>query len=70
MNDHDVKGWLFEIRKMPRKTRISERQQTWRKSSQGRLTCVLPFGNEYAAATPTMNMNDGWMRSQKEQPTH
>ena len=25
---------------------------------------------EYGIATPTMKMNDGWIRSQKEQPSH
>src|SRR3954452_20914742 len=55
-------------RKMPRAIKMSERRSAWPKSRDQDSPRARRFAYEKGIATPTMNMNDGWIMSQKEQP--
>lgn len=59
MSDQFVERSKLEIRKMPRTTSRNDRHSTWPNSLASDWPDWRRLLNENAAATPTMNMNDG-----------
>src|SRR5262249_49704567 len=60
----------LEERKTASAINTNERHNTWPKFCQRPCPFACRLAKEYGIATPTMNKNDGWIRSQNEQPVH
>src|ERR1700733_6156054 len=61
---------LGDRRKIPSPIRISERTRACRNCSPQESPRDSRLANENGIATPTMNMKQGWIRSQATQPVH
>ena len=57
-----IRIWLRIVRRM-------ERAITWRKLSRSDAPFAFRAASANGMATPTMNMNAGWIRSQKTRPS-
>src|ERR1700734_2486045 len=61
---------LVDRKKIPSPIRISERIRACRNCSPQESPRDSRLANENGIATPTMNMKQGWIRSQATQPVH
>ena len=55
---------------MPRQMRRSERTAAWETSRPNDWPWARRLAREKGRATPTMNVNDGWIKSHSVQPRH
>src|SRR5215213_11805723 len=70
VNVHSVPRDQLEIRKMPRNTSTADRTTACASIRPNDWPLALRLASEKAKAVPTRNMNDGWIKSHSEQPTH
>ncbi len=60
----------FEERKTASTIKMNERSNAWPSKRAQPSPRARRLAYENGIATPTMNMNDGWIRSQNVQPRH
>ena len=70
VNTQSVCGLQAEVRKTASKTSTSDRQSAWANWSPNCCPRAVRLASDHGRATPTMNMNAGWMKSQSVAPAH